>query len=103
MKKESKILVDEKIQIENDTFVGDVSAIIAMLERHQSQGWNNISMEEYGYDGVVEFYLHKMRDETDEEYETRIKKEKEEEKRKLKDKEKRKKQYEILKKEFENG
>lgn len=36
-------------------------------------GWEGIQAESYGYDGAVEYYLYKYREETDKEYEKRIK------------------------------
>lgn len=54
-------------------FYGSLESIIVSLQADLDDGWEGIEAESYGYDGVVEYYLYKHREETDKEYEKRIK------------------------------
>lgn len=91
-------------------FEGSLESIIASLQADLDEGWQGIETEyerDYGdcHDHEVP-YLYKHREETDKEYDRRMKavfwEKKKEEERKLKDKEKRQKEYEKLRKEFED-
>jgi hypothetical protein len=62
-------------------FEGSLESIIASLQKDLDDGWEGIEVEHYGYDGAVEYYLYKHREENDKEYNKRMKqleKEKEE-------------------------
>jgi hypothetical protein len=75
-----RIKVKETTQYYGD-FDGPFESIIASLQAELDAGWEGIEVESYGYDGAVEYYLYKHREETDKEYEKRMKqleKEKEE-------------------------
>ncbi len=83
-------------------FEGSLESIIASLQNKLDDGWEGIVGESYGYDGGVEYYLYKHREENDKEYEKRMKELEKQEKQKLNQKEKRRQEYERLKKEFED-
>jgi hypothetical protein len=85
-------------------FDGPLDSIIASLQRELDAGWEGIVIEyerDYGdcHDQEVP-YLYKHREETDKEYEKRVKQLEKEKAEKLKAKERRRKEYEKLKKEF---
>ena len=64
-----------------EDFYGTIESIISRLQSKLDEGWEGISCESYGYDGAVDYYLYKYREETDKEYNKRMKqleKEKEE-------------------------
>jgi hypothetical protein len=84
-------------------FEGTLESIIVALQAELDAGWEGIIAESYGYDGGVEYYLYKHREETDKEYNKRVKqieKEKEQkEKAKAQKLEKLKKELSSLSKE----
>jgi hypothetical protein len=54
-------------------FEGSLESIIASLQKELDNGWEGIKIE-YGYYGdSEEYYLYKHREETDKEYEKRMK------------------------------
>jgi hypothetical protein len=54
-------------------FDGSLESIIASLQKDLDDGWEGIEVEHYGYDGAVEYYLYKHREENDKEYNKRMK------------------------------
>ena len=54
-------------------FTGTFEDIIKRLQNEMNSGWEGIMAEYYGYDGGVEYYLYKCREENDKEYEKRMK------------------------------
>ena len=87
-------------------FEGSLESIISQLQSKLDDGWEGIVTEyerDYGdcHDHEVP-YLYKHREETDKEYEKRMKLLEKEKAEKLKAKERRRKEYEKLKKEFED-
>ena len=85
-------------------FEGPLDSIIASLQRELDAGWEGIVIEyerDYGdcHDQEVP-YLYKHREETDKEYEKRMKEREKKKAAELKAKERRRKEYEKLKKEF---
>ena len=87
-------------------FDGSLESIISSLQSELDAGWEGIETEyerDYGdcHDHEVP-YLYKHREETDKEYEKRMKLLEKEKEEKLKAKERRRKEYEKLKKEFED-
>ena len=85
-------------------FEGSLESIISQLQSKLDDGWEGIVTEyerDYGdcHDHEVP-YLYKHREETDKEYEKRMKLLEKEKEEKLKAKERRRKEYENLKKEF---
>ena len=87
-------------------FEGSLESIIYQLQSELDAGWEGIETEyerDYGdcHDHEVP-YLYKHREETDKEYEKRMKLLEKEKEEKLKAKERRRKEYEKLKKEFED-
>ena len=100
-----KIQVKETQRYYGD-FEGSLESIISSLQSELDAGWEGIETEyerDYGdcHDHEVP-YLYKHREETDKEYEKRMKLLKKEKAEKLKAKERRRKEYEKLKKEFED-
>ncbi len=98
-----KIQVKETKRYWGD-FEGSLESIISSLQADLDDGWEGIETEyerDYGdcHDHEV-FYLYKHREETDKEYEKRMKLLEKEKAEKLKAKERRRKEYEKLKKEF---
>ena len=82
-------------------FTGKFEDIISQLQDWKNEGdWEGIEVKSIGYDGAVEYYLYKHREETDKEYVKRMKELEKKKVAELKDKERRRKQYEKLKKEF---
>jgi hypothetical protein len=85
-------------------FEGSLESIIYQLQSELDAGWEGIETKyerDYGdcHDHEV-FYLYKHREETDKEYDERMKLLEKEKAEKLKAKERRRKEYEKLKKEF---
>ena len=85
-------------------FEGSLESIISQLQSELDEGWEGIETKyerDYGdcHDHEV-FYLYKHREETDKEYDERMKLLEKEKAEKLKAKERRRKEYEKLKKEF---
>jgi hypothetical protein len=68
-------------------FEGSLESIIASLQKDLDDGWEGIEVEHYGYDGAVEYYLYKHREENDKEYNKRMKQLKKEKAEKEKAKE----------------
>jgi hypothetical protein len=54
-------------------FEGTLESIITSLQSELDAGWEGIEDEYVGYDGAVEYYLYKHREENDKEYEKRMK------------------------------
>ncbi len=96
--KPKKIQVKETQRYWGD-FDGTLESIIAALQSELDAGWAGL---EYDYEPYEDgaYYLYKHREETDKEYEKRMKLLEKEEEQKLKAKEKRRKLFEDLKKEF---
>ena len=90
--KEIKLAEEETLDLE-----GDLKDTIMMLCRLLSNGFSRIDYE-YDYTDTKKWVAYKYREETDEEYEKRIKKEEKEKQEKL---ESEKRLYEQLKKKFE--
>jgi hypothetical protein len=68
----NKIQVKETQRYWGD-FDGTLESIIASLQRELDAGWEGIDIEYVDYDGAVEYYLYKFREENDKEYEKRVK------------------------------
>jgi len=87
-------------------FDGSLESIISQLQSELDAGWEGIETEyERDYRDCHDhevFYLYKHREETDKEYDKRMKLLEKEKAEKLKAKERRRKEYEKLKKEFED-
>ena len=83
-------------------FEGSLESIISSLQSELDEGWEGIDIEYEGHDGYQEYYLYKHRPENDKEYEKRMKLLEKEKAEKLKAKERRRKEYEKLKKEFDD-
>ena len=81
-------------------FEGSLESIISQLQSELDAGWEGIDIEYESHDGYQEYYVYKHREETDKEYEKRMKLLEKEKAEKLKAKERRRKEYEKLKKEF---
>ena len=101
----NKIQVKETEKYYGD-FEGSLESIISQLKLELDEGWEGIETEyerDYGdcHDHEVP-YLYKHREETDKEYEKRMKLLEKEKAEKLKAKERRRKEYEKLRKEFED-
>lgn len=92
LKKAIKLIEQETLDLE-----GDLKDAIMMLCRLLSNGFSKIDYE-YGYDDIKKWVAYKYREETDEEYEKRIK---DEERKKLQAWEDEKRLYKQLKKKFE--
>ena len=84
-------------------FEGSLESIISQLQSELDAGWEGIEMgsDQWTHDHEVP-YLYKHREETDKEYDKRMKLLEKEKEEKLKAKERRRKEYEKLKKEFED-
>jgi len=86
-----KIQVKETQQYWGD-FDGSLESIIASLQKELDDGWEGIEIG-YGYYGDSdEYYLYKHREETDKEYEKRMKQLEKEKAEKVKAKERKLKQ-----------
>jgi hypothetical protein len=99
----NRIQVKETSKYYGD-FEGSLESIISSLQSELDAGWEGIETEyerDYGdcHDHEVP-YLYKHREETDKEYDKRMKLLEKEKAEKLKAKERRRKEYEKLKKEF---
>ena len=99
----------EKIQVKETQrywgdFEGSLESIIASLQGDLDEGWEGIETDyeyDYGQSTPHTIYnLYKHREETDKEYEKRMKLLEKEKKQKLDAKEQRRKMFEELKKEF---
>ena len=104
-KQPARIQVKETKRYWGD-FEGSFESIISSLESKLDDGWEGIETEyerDYGdSDSHLVFYLYKHREETDKEYDKRMRVIEKQKAEKLKDKERRRKEYEKLKKEFED-
>ena len=104
-KQPARIQVKETKRYWGD-FEGSFESIISQLKLELDKGWEGIRTEyEWDYGdchGHEVPYLYKHREETDKEYDKRMKQLEKEKAEKLKDKERRHKEYEKLKKEFED-
>jgi hypothetical protein len=94
-----------RIQVKETTevwfeFEGTIEEIISILQECKEKGYEGVEAVSRGYDGAVDYYFYKFREENDQEYEQRMGDIEFLEKRELKEKEKRRKEYEKLKKEF---
>jgi hypothetical protein len=78
-------------------FTGELENIIVSLQSLLDEGWEGIESDFIPYEDYEGFFVYKHREETDKEYEKRMKILEEQ---KLKAKEKRRKLFEGLKKEF---
>lgn len=92
LEREIKIIQHETLDLE-----GDLKDKIIMLCRLLSNGFSKIDYE-YDWDDIKTWVAYKYREETDEEYEKRIKAEEIKKRRALEDE---KRLYEQLKKKFE--
>ena len=104
-KQPARIQVKETERYWGD-FEGSFESIISSLESKLDDGWEGIETEyerDYGdSDSHLVFYLYKHREETDKEYDKRMKLLEKEKSEKIKAKERRRKEYEKLRKEFED-
>ena len=76
-------------------FEGSLESIIASLQKELDDGWEGIESEyewDYGGEKYTEYYLYKHREETDKEYEKRMKQLEKEKAEKAKAKERKLKQ-----------
>ena len=97
----NKVKIKETSGIELYHFEGSLENIIAMLQDFKNEGkWEGIELDEY-YESCS-YQLYKYREETDYEYEMRMKEIEKKNLQKVKEKENRRKQYEKLRKEFED-
>lgn len=83
-------------------FNGELENIITSLQCLLDEGWVGIETDFVPYEDYDGFYLYKYREETDKEYEKRMKLIEKEKEKKLAQKEKRRQEYLRLKREFEN-
>lgn len=67
-----RIKVKETQQYWGD-FEGSLESIIASLQKELDDGWEGIEFEYGRWDESYEYYLYKHREETDKEYEKRMK------------------------------
>jgi Tfp pilus assembly ATPase PilU len=97
-KQPNRIQVKETTLIDRYIFEGKLEEIIEMLQDWKNEGeWEGIVID---YDDETSYQLYKHREETDKEYDRRMKEMQKAEN--LKAKERRRKEYEKLKKEFED-
>jgi hypothetical protein len=104
-KQPPRIQVRETTSIDSYSFEGKLEDIIDMLQDWKNEGkWEGIEIDYY--ENGNHYGLYKHRQETDKEYDIRMKavfwEKKKKEERNLKDKEQRRKEFEKLKMEFEN-
>ena len=93
-----------KIQVKEtkeywENFTGSFEDIISKLQKCKDMGWEGLGIQ-HNYNYRDEYYLYKHREETDKEYEQRMKLLEKQKKQKLDAKEQRRKLLEDLKKEF---
>ena len=104
-KQPARIQVKEAERYWGD-FEGSLESIIASLQADLDEGWQGIETEyerDYGDCDTHEvYYLYKHREETDKEYDKRMRLLEKEKSEKIKAKERRRKEYEKLRKEFED-
>lgn len=100
-KQPARIQVRETKSIDSYSFEGKLEDIIEMLQDWKNEGeWEGIEIDYY--EDENDYQLYKHREETDKEYEKRMKLLEKEKTDKLKAKERRRKEYEKLRKEFGN-
>ena len=100
-KQPARIQVKETKSIDSYSFDGNLEDIIEMLQDWKNEDeWEGIDF--YGYEDGNDYQLYKHREETDKEYDKRMKLLEKEKSEKIKAKERRRKEYEKLKKEFED-
>ena len=101
-KQPARIQVRETKSIDSYSFDGKLEDIIEMLQDWKNEGnWEGIEIE-YDYENGNSYQLYKHCEETDKEYDKRMKLLEKEKSEKIKAKERRRKEYEKLKKEFED-
>lgn len=98
-----RIIVKETEEVCMEQLEGKLEDVIAILQDWKNEGgWEGIEVGYGGWDDSDVYFLYKHREETDKEYEKRMKQLKKEKEQELKAKERRRKEYEKLKKEFGN-
>ena len=100
-KQPARIQVKETERYWGD-FEGSFESIISSLESKLDDGWEGIEDDYEQYSDYPSPFLYKHREETDKEYDKRMRVIEKQKAEKLKDKERRRKEYEKLKKEFED-
>ena len=100
-KQPARIQVKETKRYWGD-FEGSLESIIASLQADLDAGWEGIEDDYEQYSDYPSPFLYKHREETDKEYDKRMRLLEKEKSEKLKAKERRRKEYEKLKKEFED-
>jgi len=101
-KQPARIQVKETKSIDSYSFDGKLEDIIEMLQDWKNEDeWEGIEIE-YDYENGNSYQLYKHCEETDKEYDKRMRLLEKEKSEKLKAKERRRKEYEKLKKEFED-
>ena len=101
-KQPARIQVKETKSIDSYSFDGNLEDIIEMLQDWKNEGyWEGIEIE-YDYENGNSYQLYKHCEETDKEYDKRMRLLEKEKSEKLKAKERRRKEYEKLRKEFED-
>jgi len=101
-KQPARIQVRETTSVDSYIFEGKLEEIIEMLQDWKEEGkWEGIEVD-YGYEDGNDYQLYKHREETDKEYDKRMRLLEKEKSEKLKAKERRRKEYEKLRKEFED-
>ena len=98
----TKKLIKETKSIDSYSFDGNLEDIIEMLQDWKNEGyWEGIEIE-YDYENGNSYQLYKHCEETDKEYDKRMRLLEKEKSEKIKAKERRRKEYEKLRKEFED-
>ena len=101
-KQPARIQVRETKSIDSYSFDGNLEDIIEMLQDWKNEGgWEGIEIE-YDYENGNSYQLYKHCEETDKEYDRRMRLLEKEKSEKIKAKERRRKEYEKLRKEFED-
>lgn len=97
---EKRILVKETNEIDLEIFTGKFKDLLVLIQEFIDKKWEGMELSRsYEYS---EFIIYRYREENDEEYQTRIEKLKKQKIYEEKAKERRRKQYELLRKEFED-
>ena len=101
-KQPARIQVRETKSIDSYSFDGNLEDIIEMLQDWKNEGnWEGVEIE-YDYENGNSYQLYKHCEETDKEYDKRMRLLEKEKSEKIKAKERRRKEYEKLRKEFED-
>jgi hypothetical protein len=100
-KQPARIQVKETQRYWGD-FEGSLESIIASLKADLDAGWEGIEDDCEQYSDYPSPFLYKHREETDKEYDKRMRLLEKEKSEKIKAKERRRKEYEKLRKEFED-